>query len=199
MKDFRYYRCSGSDGYRFGGERICSNAQVQGEFLETAVWREVSDLLANPERLEHEYQAGSRAGASLENVETLKAQRLKLQHALERLIDSFTEGLIEKDQFTSRMTRTKSRIADLDTKIKDDAGDVDQLEHLRLAAKRLRELAAAVGPHRATADWHRRRDMIRTLVQRIEIGLEVIKIVFRLTPDARNSGPGSIVVTLSRV
>ncbi len=149
--------------------------------------------------MEHEYQDGGRVGASLGSVETLKAQRLKLQHALERLIDSFTEGLIEKDQFTSRMARTKSRIAELDTKIKDDAGDVDQLEHLRLAAKRLRELAAAVGPHRATADWHRRRDMIRTLVQRIEIGLEVIKIVFRLTPDARNSGPEAIVVTLSRV
>ncbi len=48
MKDFRYCWCSGSDGYRFGGERICSNAQVQGEFLEKAVWREVSELLRNP-------------------------------------------------------------------------------------------------------------------------------------------------------
>jgi hypothetical protein len=37
------------------------------------------------------------------------------------------------------------------------------------------------------------------LVQRIEIGREVIKIVFRVTPDARGSGPESIVVTLSRV
>jgi len=162
------------------------------------VWREVSDLLADPERLEHEYQAGSRAGASLENVETLKAQRLKLQHALERLIDSFTEGLIEKDQFTSRMARTKSRIAELDAKIKADAGDADQLEHLRLAASRLRELAAAVGPHLAKADWHRRRDMIRTLVQRIEIAPEVIKIIFRVTQDARGSGSESILVTLSR-
>jgi hypothetical protein len=62
-----------------------------------------------------------------------------------------------------------------------------------------RELATAVGPHLATADWHRRRDIIRTLVQRIEIGREVIKIVFRVTPEARNSGPESIVVTLSRV
>jgi len=198
MKDFRYYRCSGSDSYRFGGERICSNAQIQGEFLETAVWRDVSDLLTNPERLEREYQDGSRAGTSLENVETLKAQRLKLQHALERLIDSFTEGLIEKDQFTSRMARTKNRIVGLDARIKADAGDADHLEHLRLAAKRLRELAAAVGPHLATADWHRRRDIIRTLVQRIEIGREVIKIVFRVTPDARGSGPESVVVTLSR-
>jgi site-specific DNA recombinase len=198
MKDFRYYRCSGSDGYRFGGERICNNGQMQGEFLETAVWHEVCELLRHPERLEHEYQSSGGVGASLETVETLKAQRLKLQHALERLIDSFTEGLIEKDQFTSRMARTKSRIAELDTKIKDDAGDVDQLEHLRLTASRLRELAAAVGPHLANADWHRRRDIIRTLVQRIEIGLEVIKIAFRVMQDARGSGPESIVVTLRR-
>ncbi len=197
MRDFRYYRCSGSDGYRFGGERICSNAQIQGGFLETAVWREVSDLLANPERLEREYQDGSRAGTSLENVDTLKAQRLKLQHALERLIDSFTEGLIEKDQFTARMARTKNRIAELDTKIEADAGDAHHLEHLRLAAKRLRELATAVGPHLATADWHRCRDMIRTLVQRIEIGAEVIKIVFCVTQE-RHSAAKPIVVTLSR-
>jgi site-specific DNA recombinase len=197
MKDFRYYRCSGSDGYRFGGERICNNAQMQGEFLETSVWHEMCDLLAHPERLEHEYHGSGRVGASLESVETQKAERLKLHHALERLIDSFTEGLIEKDQFTSRMARTKSRIAELDAKIKDDAGDTDHLEYLRLAAKRLRELAAAVGPHLATADWHRRRDIIRTVVQRIEVGREVIKIVFRVTPEARNSGPDSIVVTLS--
>src|ERR1035437_267487 len=108
---------------------------MQGEILETAGWREGSGLLRNPGRLERDYEGGSRAGASLDNIETLKAQRLKLQHALERLIDSFTEGLIEKDQFTSRMARAKSRIAELDTKIKDDAGDADQLEHLRLAAE----------------------------------------------------------------
>jgi site-specific DNA recombinase len=198
MKDFRYYRCSGSDGYRFGGERICSNAQIQGEFLETAVWREVCELLTNPESLEREHEDRSRASASLANVETLKAQGVKLQHTLERLIDSFTEGLIEKDQFTSRMRRTKSRIADLDAKIKADAGEVDRLEHLQLATKRLRELATAVGPHLADADWHRRREIIRTLVQRIEIGLDVIKIVFRVTRDTRGLGRESVVVTLPR-
>jgi site-specific DNA recombinase len=149
--------------------------------------------------VEREHQDRNRASASLGNVETLKGQPAKLQHALERLIDSFTEGLIEKDQFTSRMGRTKSRIADLDAKIKADVGDVDQLEHLRLATKNLRELATAVGLHLAYADWHRRREIIHTLVQRIELGLDVIKIVFRVTQDARGSEPESIVVTLSRV
>src|ERR1700746_2069562 len=48
MRDFLYSRCSGSDGYRFGGERICSNAQIQGNILETVVWAEISDLLMDP-------------------------------------------------------------------------------------------------------------------------------------------------------
>jgi site-specific DNA recombinase len=117
---------------------------------------------------------------------------------MERLIDSFTEGLIEKDQFTSRMTRTKTRIIDLDAKIKARAGDVNQLEHLRLATARLRELAGAIGPELEGADWHRRREIIRTLVQRIDIDTEVIKIIFRVTQNTRRSDSDSIAITLSR-
>jgi site-specific DNA recombinase len=198
MRDFLYYRCSGSDGYRFGGERICSNSQVQGAFLETTVWREVSSVLMNPERIELDHGEHSTAGTLLDNIETLKSQRTKLQHAMERLIDSFTEGLIEKDQFTSRMARTKTRITDLDAEIKASAGDVDQLEHLRLATARLRELAAAVGPELAGADWQRRREIIRTLVRRIHIDTEAIKIIFRETQNIRSSDSDSIAITLPR-
>jgi len=198
MRDFVYYRCSGSDGYRFGGERICSNAQVQGNILETTVWSEVSNLLMNPQRVALEHQHRTMNGTLLDNLETLRSQKAKLQHAVERLIDSFAEGLIDKDQFAARMGRTKSRIADLDARIKADSGDVDQREQLRLATKRLRELSATIGPELATADWQRRREIIRTLVQRIDIDTEMIKIVFRVSQDTRNSRSDAIAVTLSR-
>jgi site-specific DNA recombinase len=198
MRDFVYYRCSGSDGYRFGGERICSNSQVQGAFLETTVWREVSSLLMNPERIELEHQESRKGGTLLGNLEILKSQRTKLQHAVERLIDTFTEGLIEKDQFASRIARTKTRITDLDAKIKAGAGDVDQLEHFRLATSRLHELAGAIGPELASADWQRRREIMRTLVQRIDIDTEVIKIIFRVTQNARGSDSDCIAITLPR-
>jgi site-specific DNA recombinase len=199
MRDFVYYRCSGSDGYRFGSERICSNSQVQGAFLETTVWREVSNLLMNPEMIELEYQKRSTTGTLSENLESLRSQRTKLQYAMERLIDSFTEGLIEKDQFTTRMARIKTRIADLDGKLEADAGDVDQREHFRLATARLRELATAVGPELATANWQRRREIIRTLVQRIDIDTEVIKIIFRLTQITRGSDSDFIAITLAQI
>jgi len=71
-----------------------------------------------------------------------------VQHAIERLIDSYTEGLIEKDQFTTRIARTKTRIADLDSKLERDAAmsisgntfDVQQLGFVSL-------------PELASANW----------------------------------------------
>ena len=198
LKYYRYYRCTGTDGYRFGGEAVCSNGQIRAESLEVAVWREVCDLLKDPAKLERDFQEDGEAIGSLQNAEALKAQRLKQQHSLERLIDSFTEGLIEKDQFTSRMARTKGRIADLDAQIQAYSSDIDQLEHARLAVERTRELAARIGPDLADADWHRRREVIRTLVQKVEIAHESVKIVFRLFMDGVRSGPESISIVLPR-
>lgn len=69
MRDFLYYRCSGSDGYRFGGERICNNAQVQGNILETAVWSEVSELLMNPQKIALEQEDRTINGTLLDNLD----------------------------------------------------------------------------------------------------------------------------------
>lgn len=71
MRDSLYDRCSGSDGYRFGGERVCSNSQVQGNSLETIVWREVSNLVMNPESFELEHQDTNATDTLLDNLETL--------------------------------------------------------------------------------------------------------------------------------
>jgi site-specific DNA recombinase len=48
---YAYYRGLGTDASRFGGERLCQNTQVRTDLLDVAVWREVSTLLAHPERL----------------------------------------------------------------------------------------------------------------------------------------------------
>ena len=86
---------------------------------------------------ENAHSAAGKIVLAVAATEALKALRLKQQHALERLSDSFTEGLIEKEQFTSRMARTKGRIAEFDAQIQAYFGDINQLEHVRLAADRL--------------------------------------------------------------
>lgn len=191
MKDFIYYRCSGSDGYRFGGEAICPNKQVQRKFLETAVWQQLCELLRNPRTLQHEYESRRSAEGFSERVENFKAQRLKLQHAMERLIDGFTEGLIGRNSSSSAWIELGTGSPSSMSKSKADTGEFGHLESVRLAMKRLHELSAAIGHDLASADWQRKREIIRILVQRIEIDTDVIKLIFRLTQNARGSDDNS--------
>jgi hypothetical protein len=60
------------------------------------------------------------------------------------------------------------------------------------------KLSATIGPDLLDADWLRRREVIRTLVQRVEIGTDNVKVVFRVVPDAVRSGTESIAVSLPR-
>ena len=200
MRDFRYYRCSGTDPYRFGGERICSNTQIQGNKLEAAIWSYVCQIVKDPVCLEKALsgQNGSRRDFSPENRDALKVQRQKLQHGMERLIDTFAEGVIDKDQFTLRMNRAKTRLADLDAKMALQSADQDRYAHVRSVMNRLAELSGHLPLQLKKADWATRREIIRAVVQRIDIGPTNIDIVLRLPAETSVRGVEPILVTLSR-
>lgn len=51
---YAYYRCVGTDAYRFGGTRVCENKQVRTDKMEEAVWNDVCELLRNPNLLREE-------------------------------------------------------------------------------------------------------------------------------------------------
>ena len=199
LTDFRYYRCTGTDAYRFGGERICSNTQIRAESLEDAIWEEVCKIVRNPGCLEQkDYGTDQRVVLSA-NVDTLRVQRHKLQHGLERLIDSLAEGVIDKDQFTSRMNRTKVRIADIDTKIGAQAAIEDRQAQVRSVMNRLAELSTHLKSQLNDPDWATKREIIRVLVQRIEIGPTKVVVVLRLPAETSARAVEPIIVTLSLV
>jgi len=62
---YTYYRCTGSDAHRFGGQRLCWNKQIRTDMLDAAVWEDVRQLLSEPERVRGEYERrlrGARRG-----------------------------------------------------------------------------------------------------------------------------------------
>jgi site-specific DNA recombinase len=73
LMDFRYYPCSGTDAYRFGGERICSNSQIRADRLENQIWEKVCNILKNPKILEQVDEDSTRHGGIQESVDTLRA------------------------------------------------------------------------------------------------------------------------------
>src|SRR5207245_1672009 len=90
-RTYAYYRCLGTDAYRFGGERICQNTQVRTDRLDVAVWGEVCTLLAHPERLAEEYRRRLQPDTRTQRpaLDTVEAHLGKLRQGLARLIGSY--------------------------------------------------------------------------------------------------------------
>ena len=181
-RDYAYYRCLGTDAYRFGGERVCTNTQVRTDRLDLAVWHEVKGLLENPHRLTEEYRRRLQphTTARQQDLASTNAQLSKLRQGVVRLIDSYAEGLIEKREFEPRITRLRERVAKLEEQASDLADEARLQGELRLIVGRLEEFTAKIKGGLDEADWTSRRDIIRALVKRVEVEKEQVKVVFRI-------------------
>jgi len=186
-KQYAYYRCIGTDAYRFGGQKICENKQVRTSRLDEVVWKQVVDLLKSPGRLQSEYD---RRLDELETKERVKydtdaaeKQKRHLEAGKSRLIDSYTEGMIDKSDFEEKITRIKGKISRLESEI-GEAGRSDSMQfELFLIISRLEEFAEAVKNKLDCIDFNAKREIIRSLVKRVEIRKEEIQIVFRVNPE----------------
>jgi len=53
-KKIYYYRCLGSDDYRYEHGRVCDNKPVRADYLDTVVWNHITALLADPALIRNE-------------------------------------------------------------------------------------------------------------------------------------------------
>ena len=187
-REYAYYRCIGTDAYRFGGERICDNRQVRTDLLDQLVWEEVCALLVDHGRLQQEYERRLNAPKKEdENLIVIQAQRCKIEQGITRLIDSYAEGFVQKSEFEPRITRLRQRLTDLEQHEKQMITEELSRAQLQLAICRLEEFHEKVKAGLNEADWQMRRDLIRTLVKRVEIGKDEVKVIFRIPPDLDHS------------
>src|SRR6266852_695533 len=143
---YAYYRCLGTDAYRFGGERVCQNTQVRTDLVDLAVWQEVCTLLAHPERLAEEYRRRLQpeTGTKRPPLATVEGQISKLRQGVARLIDSYADGLIDKHEFEPRITGLRQRLARLEEQRQALAGEAALHGELQLIIGRLEDFAAKV-------------------------------------------------------
>ncbi|GHO81774.1 DNA recombinase [Ktedonobacter sp. SOSP1-85] len=182
---YAYYRCIGADAYRFGGVRLCWNKQVRTDLLEEAVWNEVCALLEDPTRLEQEYRQRLQTSEQEPSPELrgFLASQGRLRQGIARLIDSYAEGTIEKAEFEPRIKRMRERLAQVQEHIRQIQDEASLEQELRLILGRLETFAAKVREGLHDADWLTRRELIRTLVKRVEIDEEQVHVIFRVGPQ----------------
>jgi site-specific DNA recombinase len=189
-RDYAYYRCVGTDAYRFGGERVCHNKQVRTDVLDEAVWNDVCSLLENPARIEQEYQRRlKREPGNMENDEHLHARIQKVKRGIARLVDAYEDGLLEKGDFEPRIRRARERLATLETEAKKQAAEESQRVELRLVIGHLQEFVNRIKSGLHDADWSTRREIIRALVKRVQVDEALVRVIYRVDPLPFDHGP----------
>ncbi|MGW3828213.1 recombinase zinc beta ribbon domain-containing protein, partial [Streptomyces sp. NPDC005071] len=190
-KKIYYYRCLGSDDYRYAGGRVCTNKPVRADYLDTVVWDHIIGMIADPHLIRSEIDKRlDRARTS--DPATRQRNRLELAlakatAAITRMIEAFQEQLVTIDELRARMPGLRARESNL-------RGQLDALEaqltdrdaYLKLADD-LEGFLTQLRKNAGTADVPERQRVLRLLVKDVLIGPEKITIRHRIPVRERTT------------
>ena len=178
-----YYRCLGSDDYRYEHGRVCHNQPVRADYLDDVVWGQVTALLADPRMVQAELDRRL-AELRAANPATAERSRLELEltratKGVARLVQAYQEDLLTLDELRARMpdlrakeTSLRSSLAALDAQLVDRDTYLKLAENLQGFLGRLRETAA-------TATIEDRQKVLRSVVKEVLVGPE--RVIVRHT------------------
>jgi site-specific DNA recombinase len=113
-----------------------------------------------------------------------------VERGIDRLIDGYAEGLIDKSEFEPRIRRLKQRAAALATQAQELVDAQALRRELAMIVGRLEEFAGRVEQGLDGADPATRREIIRAVVRRIEVDAGQVRVVFRVGPSPFVLRPG---------
>jgi site-specific DNA recombinase len=190
-KKIYYYRCLGSDDYRYQGGRVCGNKPVRADYLDTVVWDHITHLLADPALIRAEIskrlEQARTADPATRQRKRLELALAKATTAITRMIEAFQEQLITIDELRSRMPDLRARETNLRGQVDAlDAQLADQEAYLKLADD-LEGFLTQLRASTSGASVPERQRVLRLLVKDVLIGPEKITIRHRIPIRERTS------------
>ena len=188
-----YYRCLGSDRWRYLGGAVCNSRPVRQDLLDELVWREVINLLEDPTliqgELDRRLSVARDANPTKQREEVLRLELARAQKSMDRLMTAYQEDLLSLDDLRRRMPElrkrgqaTQAELSSLLTGLADRAGYLRLAETLASFLERLREAAK-------TLDVLERHRIVRLLVKEVLVADDAI--VIRHSIPVTNGVPGA--------
>jgi site-specific DNA recombinase len=193
---YAYYRCRGSEAWRYGGQKLCRTKGIRTDQLDAAVWEDVTSLLSEPGRVREEYRRrldGPRGGDVREAGQVAKLIS-HVRKTISRLIDAYGDGLLDKSEFEPRVRAARQRVSKLQEEHKQRTEEEDTDEELRLVIGQLEEFASRVSEGLDSSNWLTRREIVRALVKRVEVDEKEARVVYRVSPSPFENRPRQVLL-----
>jgi len=187
-----YYRCLGSDDYRYEHGRLCASRPVRQDYLDELVWGHVMKLLADPglirdeiDRRVRELQAGDPVTARKSGLER---EFSRCSRAVSRLVEAYQEELLSLEELRERIPELRRKQATLRAQL--DALEVKSLDRQTYVAlaENLEDFLLRLRDSAETASMEERQRVIRLLVK--EVLMDPERIVIRHSIPTRSLDPG---------
>lgn len=172
-----YYRCPGN---RFGGNRVCNSKSIQVDILEEAVWEEVKMVLKEPEAMTKEYQLRLVKHESTEAKDELEKRANKIEQGIERLAYVYARGHITKEKYDLEVESMAKELKGIRDQREEMVDEKRLQRELDFITSSVESFSSEVELELNQADWETKLDIIRKLVQRIEVDDDNVHVVFRL-------------------
>jgi site-specific DNA recombinase len=179
-RKIHYYRCLGSDAWRYLNGPVCNNRPVRQDLLDQVVWTEIVKLLEAPRLIDDELnrrlEAAQNAAPTKRRQEALQRDLTRVRKSMERLMTAYQEDLVSLDELRSRMPDLRQREQAAHAELQSITTQAqDRASYLRLAET----LAAFLGRLRSSAETLNileRQRIVRLLVKEILVADDAITI-----------------------
>ena len=183
-KTIHYYRCLGTDDYRYEGGRVCANKPVRADYLDQVVWDHITRLLADPQLIRAEIdkrlQTAKSSDPTVAQRKRLETALAKAQTGIAAMIEAFGEQLITIDELRARMPDLRARETNLRNQIQALDSQLADLEGYLALAADLEGFLTHLRTNAKVATVDERRRVLRLLVKDVLIAAEKITIRHRI-------------------
>ena len=179
-RKIHYYRCLGSDGWRYQGKARCDAKPIRLDFLEAAVWREVERLIEDPSliqsELERRLEVARTSDPVKKNKERIASELSRIEGRMKRLTMAYEEELLTLDELRNRLPELRSRESRLKAELESITSQLaDQATYLKLAHT-LEDFLARFKDRAQNLDVSARQKVVRLLVKEVVVGRDKITI-----------------------
>ena len=133
-----------------------------------------------PNRLRQELENNANDPQYDQKLKALQQELKTYREQLDRLIDAYTIGHIEKAEFEKRIGPVRARNARQVAIVASMQKNQHDSTDVTAAQESLSQLAAEVETQLATADWTLQRSLVKLLIKRIEVHANEIRIVYKV-------------------
>jgi site-specific DNA recombinase len=174
-----YYRCFGSDDYRFEGGKKCTCKPLRQDYLDKIIWEQIVELLQNPNLIQKEVEKrveeSRKASPVIKQKAFIEKQKAKITQSMDKLLDAYQEGLIPIAQLRKRMPELQKRVNTTEKELENLRAHELALDQ-RLQLLDVPTFKTQLGQNVNHLDIREKKKILRLLVKEIVVGDDVLDI-----------------------